>query len=225
MVTFIIILILIGLAAGAVARLVVPGRDPMGILGTILLGIAGSFVGGFLWNLIQYHRLAPHKFHLAGILGSILGAIVVLLVLRMTGMGRGRRRVCPDGTQLRRAAASVGPGPAGGVLALRCSALGPGGRDSRRRLVSVSGSSSTAIWHPEAPLPTTSTAPGAGAAGSHRPAVCGGTAGHRGRVLLAGVFAAPPPRAPRGHPRPPPPPANMSHAPPARMRAQAEPRR
>jgi len=93
MVTFIIILILIGLAAGAVARLVVPGRDPMGILGTILLGIAGSFVGGFLWNLIQYHRLAPHKFHLAGILGSILGAIVVLLVLRMTGMGRGRRRV------------------------------------------------------------------------------------------------------------------------------------
>jgi len=93
MVTFIIILILIGLAAGAVARLVVPGRDPMGILGTILLGIAGSFVGVFLWNLIQYHRLAPHKFHLAGILGSILGAIVVLLVLRMTGMGRGRRRV------------------------------------------------------------------------------------------------------------------------------------
>ena len=93
MVTFIIILILIGLAAGAVARLVVPGRDPMGILGTILLGIAGSFVGGFLWNLIQYHRLAPHKFHLAGILGSILGAIVVLLVLRMTGMERGRRRV------------------------------------------------------------------------------------------------------------------------------------
>ena len=93
MVTFIIILILIGLAAGAVARLVVPGRDPMGILGTILLGIAGSFVGGFLWNLIQYHRLAPHKFHLAGIIGSILGAILVLLVLRMTGTEKGRRRV------------------------------------------------------------------------------------------------------------------------------------
>ena len=93
MVTFIIILILIGLVAGAVARLVVPGRDPMGILGTILLGIVGSFVGGFIWNLIQYHRLAPHKFHLVGIIGSILGAILVLLMLRMTGTERGRRRV------------------------------------------------------------------------------------------------------------------------------------
>jgi uncharacterized membrane protein YeaQ/YmgE (transglycosylase-associated protein family) len=93
MVAFIIILILVGLVAGAVARLLVPGRDPMGILGTILLGIAGSFVGGFIWNLIQYHRLAPHKFHLAGIIGSILGAILVLLLLRMTGAERGRRRV------------------------------------------------------------------------------------------------------------------------------------
>ena len=93
MLEFIIILILIGLLAGAVARLVVPGRDPMGILGTILLGIVGSFVGGFIWNLIQYHRLAPHKFHLAGILGSILGAILVLLIFRLTGMEKGRRRV------------------------------------------------------------------------------------------------------------------------------------
>jgi uncharacterized membrane protein YeaQ/YmgE (transglycosylase-associated protein family) len=93
MLEFIIILILIGLLAGAVARLVVPGRDPMGILGTILLGIVGSFVGGFIWNLIQYHRLAPHKFHLAGIIGSILGAILVLVVLRLTGMEKGRRRV------------------------------------------------------------------------------------------------------------------------------------
>jgi uncharacterized membrane protein YeaQ/YmgE (transglycosylase-associated protein family) len=65
----------------------------MGILGTILLGIVGSFVGGFIWNLIQYHRLAPHKFHLAGILGSILGAILVLVILRLTGMEKGRRRV------------------------------------------------------------------------------------------------------------------------------------
>ena len=93
MLEFIIILILIGLLAGAVARLVVPGRDPMGLPGTILLGIVGSFVGGFIWNLIQYHRLAPHKFHLAGILGSILGAILVLVILRLTGMERGRRRV------------------------------------------------------------------------------------------------------------------------------------
>ena len=88
MLEFIVILILIGLVAGAVARLVVPGRDPMGILATIVLGIVGSFVGGFIWNLIQYHRLAPHKFHLVGIIGSIL----VLLVLRMTGLERGHPR-------------------------------------------------------------------------------------------------------------------------------------
>ena len=93
MLEFIIILILIGLLAGAVARLVVPGRDPMGILATIVLGIVGSFVGGFIWNLIRYHRLAPHKFHLVGILGSILGAILVLVILRLTGMEKGRRRV------------------------------------------------------------------------------------------------------------------------------------
>lgn len=93
MLTYIIILIIIGLIAGAVARLLVPGRDPMGLLGTIALGIVGSFVGGFIWNLIQYHELAPHKFHTAGILGSIIGAIIVLILLRITGLERGRRRI------------------------------------------------------------------------------------------------------------------------------------
>jgi uncharacterized membrane protein YeaQ/YmgE (transglycosylase-associated protein family) len=92
MVTYIIILIIVGLIAGALARLLVPGRDSIGIFGTILLGIVGSFVGGFLWNLIQYHKLAPAKFHTVGIIGSIIGAIIVLLILRMTGMERGRRR-------------------------------------------------------------------------------------------------------------------------------------
>jgi len=91
MVEYIVILIIIGLIAGAVARLVVPGRDPVGVLGTIMLGILGSFVGGFLWNIIQYHKVAPHKFHPAGILGSIVGAIIVLLLLRISGVGRGQR--------------------------------------------------------------------------------------------------------------------------------------
>jgi uncharacterized membrane protein YeaQ/YmgE (transglycosylase-associated protein family) len=91
MVEYIIILIIIGLIAGAVARLVVPGRDPVGVLGTIMLGILGSFVGGFLWNIIQYHKVAPHKFHPAGILGSIVGAIIVLLLLRFSGVERRRR--------------------------------------------------------------------------------------------------------------------------------------
>jgi uncharacterized membrane protein YeaQ/YmgE (transglycosylase-associated protein family) len=88
---FIVLLIIVGLIAGLVARLLVPGRDPMGILGTIVLGIVGSFVGGFIWDLFEYHRFAPSQFHPVGIIGSILGAIVVLLILRVTGMERGRR--------------------------------------------------------------------------------------------------------------------------------------
>jgi uncharacterized membrane protein YeaQ/YmgE (transglycosylase-associated protein family) len=92
MVVFIIVLIVVGLIAGLLARLLVPGRDPIGILGTIVLGIVGSFVGGFIWNLIEYHRVAPHKFHTVGIIGSVLGAILVLLLLRVSGLERGRRR-------------------------------------------------------------------------------------------------------------------------------------
>lgn len=90
MVTYIIILLVVGLIAGAVARLLVPGRDPIGFFGTILLGVVGSFVGGFIWNLIEYHSIAPAKFHTVGIIGSILGAILVLILMRLTGMERGR---------------------------------------------------------------------------------------------------------------------------------------
>jgi uncharacterized membrane protein YeaQ/YmgE (transglycosylase-associated protein family) len=93
MLTYIVVLIIVGLIAGAIARLLVPGRDAMGCLGTIVLGIVGSFVGGFLWNLIEYHRLAPTHFHTVGILGSIIGAIIVLLIMRVLGLDRGRRRV------------------------------------------------------------------------------------------------------------------------------------
>ena len=93
MVSYIIVLIVVGLIAGAVARLLVPGRDPMGVLGTVLLGIAGSLAGGFVWDLIEYDRFAPHKFHPAGIIGSILGAIGVLILLRLTGAERRRRRL------------------------------------------------------------------------------------------------------------------------------------
>jgi len=94
MLSFIIILIVIGLIAGLIARLLVPGRDSIGLIGTILLGIVGSFVGGFLWELVEYHTIETHHFKALGILGSIVGAIVVLLLLRVTGLepGRGRRR-------------------------------------------------------------------------------------------------------------------------------------
>jgi uncharacterized membrane protein YeaQ/YmgE (transglycosylase-associated protein family) len=92
MVAFIIVLLIVGFIVGAIARLLMPGRDPIGVLGTILLGVAGSFVGGFLQNLIQYHSLSVHSFHAVGLIGSIIGAWVLLLLLRLTGLEPGRRR-------------------------------------------------------------------------------------------------------------------------------------
>jgi uncharacterized membrane protein YeaQ/YmgE (transglycosylase-associated protein family) len=92
MLTFIVVLIVIGLIAGLVARILVPGRDDIGILGTIVLGIVGSFVGGFLQRLVLGHSLEVHHFAASGIIGSIIGAVIVLLLLRVTGMERGRAR-------------------------------------------------------------------------------------------------------------------------------------
>src|SRR6266576_1616324 len=92
MLTFIVMLIVVGLIVGAIARLLMPGRDPIGLLGTILLGVAGSFVGGFLENLLFYHKLAPHRFHFAGIIGSIIGAFLFLLLVLASGHERGRGR-------------------------------------------------------------------------------------------------------------------------------------
>ncbi|MGB6457171.1 MAG: GlsB/YeaQ/YmgE family stress response membrane protein [Streptosporangiaceae bacterium] len=92
MVAFIIILIVIGFIVGLIARALVPGRDSIGFIGTTLLGIVGSFVGGFLWELVEYHTIETSQFRGVGIIGSIIGAIVVLLILRMTGVERGHRR-------------------------------------------------------------------------------------------------------------------------------------
>jgi uncharacterized membrane protein YeaQ/YmgE (transglycosylase-associated protein family) len=92
MLAFVIILLIIGLIAGAIARLLVPGRDSMGLLATIALGIIGSFVGGFVQNLIDYHKLDLAHPHTTGFIGSIIGAIILLIVLRLVGADRGGRR-------------------------------------------------------------------------------------------------------------------------------------
>jgi len=92
MVIFIIWLCIIGLIVGAIARLLLPGRDNIGVLGTILLGIVGSFVGGFLENLWKYHTVSVHSFHAVGLIGSVIGAFVLLLLFRVTGLEGGRRR-------------------------------------------------------------------------------------------------------------------------------------
>jgi uncharacterized membrane protein YeaQ/YmgE (transglycosylase-associated protein family) len=89
---FIISLIIIGAIAGYIARFLVPGKDPMGIGATIVLGIVGSFIGGFLGWALFGKDLDEGALQPAGIIGSILGAIIALLVYRAaTRRGVGRR--------------------------------------------------------------------------------------------------------------------------------------
>ncbi|ABD09569.1 transglycosylase [Frankia sp. CcI156] len=90
MITFIVVMILLGLVAGAVARVLLPGRDPIGILGTIVVGIIGSFVGGFLGYVLFNKDVGEGALQPSGILGSIIGAILVLLVWRNVGGHGGR---------------------------------------------------------------------------------------------------------------------------------------
>ena len=67
-------MIIVGLIAGALAKLIMPGRDPGGIIVTILLGIAGSLVGGFLFGGADNR---------VGIIGSIVGALLLLGIYRL----------------------------------------------------------------------------------------------------------------------------------------------
>lgn len=76
-------LLIIGLIAGALARLIMPGRDAMGWLATILLGIVGSIVGGLISMAIWPAERGTGGIPTAGLIFSILGAIIVLAIWRM----------------------------------------------------------------------------------------------------------------------------------------------
>jgi len=92
MIGLIVSLIVVGLIAGALARLIVPGRQNISILMTIVLGIVGSFVGGFLGFLLFQRDAMDGFFQPAGIIGSVIGAIIVLfLYTRFAGRGTARR--------------------------------------------------------------------------------------------------------------------------------------
>jgi uncharacterized membrane protein YeaQ/YmgE (transglycosylase-associated protein family) len=77
-----VVFLIVGLIAGFIARALVPGPDPMGWLGTMILGIVGSFVGGTLAALLFGGTLDVSP---TGLIGSVIGAIVVLLVWRAMG--------------------------------------------------------------------------------------------------------------------------------------------
>lgn len=80
--------IFIGLIVGAVAKLLMPGRDPGGIIITILLGIAGAVTAGYLGRFAGWYE--PDQ--AAGFIASVLGAMLLLFIYRMA-IGRPRRRM------------------------------------------------------------------------------------------------------------------------------------
>jgi uncharacterized membrane protein YeaQ/YmgE (transglycosylase-associated protein family) len=80
--------ILFGLVIGALAKLVMPGRDPGGIIVTILLGIAGALVGGFIGQALGLY--GPGE--AAGFVMSFLGAVALLAIYRVI-IGRRRRPI------------------------------------------------------------------------------------------------------------------------------------
>lgn len=82
MLGFILYLIVIGLVAGFIARAVLPGRDAMSVGATILLGIVGSFIGGFIGYVLTHKDASDGAFQASGIIGSILGAILALIIYR-----------------------------------------------------------------------------------------------------------------------------------------------
>jgi uncharacterized membrane protein YeaQ/YmgE (transglycosylase-associated protein family) len=80
----ILITLIVGLIVGALAKLVMPGKDPGGILITMLLGIAGSFVAGALGHSLGY-ALGE------GLLASVLGAVILLGIYRLVAYPRRTR--------------------------------------------------------------------------------------------------------------------------------------
>ena len=91
MLGLILSIIVVGLIAGALARLLVPGRQHLSIPMTILLGIVGSFVGGFLGHLLFGRDSGSGFLQPAGIIGSVIGAVIVLLIWTRVGGRRGAR--------------------------------------------------------------------------------------------------------------------------------------
>lgn len=84
----IIIFLIVGLIAGFLARAIVPGKDSMGILATLLLGVVGSFVGGALWAVFTDDKILD--FNTGGLILSVVGAVIALLAYNKFAGGRSR---------------------------------------------------------------------------------------------------------------------------------------
>ena len=74
--------LIVGFIVGLIARAVLPGIDTMGVIATTIVGIVGSVIGGLIGGAIS-KPAADAKFHPAGFIMSIVGAVVLLLLLRL----------------------------------------------------------------------------------------------------------------------------------------------
>ena len=75
----ILLFIVFGFVVGLIARAVTPGDQKMGLLATTGLGIAGSFIGGFLGSLFTHNRVTD--FNTAGLIGSVIGAVLLMFAV------------------------------------------------------------------------------------------------------------------------------------------------
>lgn len=76
--------LVIGLVAGALARLFTPGRQPMGLFMTMVLGLVGSLIGGFISSVVFSYNPADPGFHTGGIIMSTIGAVIALAIYLRT---------------------------------------------------------------------------------------------------------------------------------------------
>jgi uncharacterized membrane protein YeaQ/YmgE (transglycosylase-associated protein family) len=75
----ILAMLVIGLLVGALARLIMPGKDPGGLIVTVLLGIAGSFLAGFVGRELGWYTTGENT----GLVASVLGSVALLAIYRM----------------------------------------------------------------------------------------------------------------------------------------------
>jgi uncharacterized membrane protein YeaQ/YmgE (transglycosylase-associated protein family) len=84
--------IILGLLAGFVAKAILPGDDPGGVIITTLIGAAGAFIGGFIAKALGFGDPIDEFFDFSTWLGAIIGSIVLLLIYRALVGATGRRR-------------------------------------------------------------------------------------------------------------------------------------
>lgn len=82
----ILLFLVFGVVVGLIARAIMPGKQGMGLVMTMVLGIAGSFIGGFLASLVTHNRVLD--FHTSGLIGSVIGAVVLLAIAGVSMRGR-----------------------------------------------------------------------------------------------------------------------------------------